>query len=121
MHAAILPVQEDFIFAPFRVCALDANQLKRRRTCLCGMPGHHIFLHKRLFQNFLCMTSANSALSAHSQPGLQIPHPVGASMDSLTNCGIGYTFADTNVHMLFLAHFHYLVRISLSLRVRRKR
>ena len=63
------------------------------------MPLRRIFLHDSLFQNLLGMTSTYPALSAHAQAALQVTHPVGASMDSLANRSIGYSFADTNVHI----------------------
>ena len=55
-------------------------------------------LHQCLFQHFLGMAGTYSALLAHAQAGLQIPHPVGTPVDSLADGGIGYTFADTNIH-----------------------
>jgi hypothetical protein len=44
------------------------------------------------------MARTYPALLAHAQAGFQIPHPIGTPVDCLADCGIGYTFADTNIH-----------------------
>jgi hypothetical protein len=57
------------------------------------------FLHQRLFQHLLSVACTYSALLAYAKISFQIPHPVSASvMHSFTDGGIGYTFADTNIH-----------------------
>ena len=57
------------------------------------------FLHQCLFQHLLGVAGTYSALLAHAQAGLSNPasgqRPV---MDSFADGGIGYTFADTNIH-----------------------
>lgn len=55
-------------------------------------------LHQCLFQHLFCVARTYPALLAHTQAGFQIPHPIRTLVDSLANCGIGYTFADTNIH-----------------------
>jgi hypothetical protein len=77
----------------------SSGEISNERVGLCGMVLNQVFLHQRFFQNLLRVARAYSALLAHTQASLQIPHPVGASMnDGLADCGIGYTFADTNIH-----------------------
>jgi hypothetical protein len=57
------------------------------------------FLHQRLFQHLLSVACTYTALLAHAKISFQIPHPVSTSvMHSFADCGIGYTFADTNIH-----------------------
>lgn len=68
------------------------------RVGLCGLVLRQRSLHQCLFQHLLRMASTYPALLAHAQAGFQIPHPVGAIVDSLADCRIGYTFADTNIH-----------------------
>jgi hypothetical protein len=68
------------------------------------MPLRRVFLRESLLQNLLGMTSTYPALPAYAQAALQVAHPVSAPMDSLANRSIGYTFADTNVHITVPGH-----------------
>ncbi len=68
------------------------------RVGLCGLVLRQRFLHQCLFQHLLRVAGTYPALPAHTQTGFQIPHPVSAVVDGLTDCAIGYTFADTNIH-----------------------
>ncbi|KIO49286.1 hypothetical protein SQ11_06170 [Nitrosospira sp. NpAV] len=76
----------------------SSGEISHVRVGLCGLVLRQRFLHQRLFQHLLRVAGAYSTLPTHTQAGLQIPHPVSAVVNSLADCRIGYTFADTNIH-----------------------
>jgi len=76
----------------------SSGEISYKRVGLCGMALRHSFLHQCLFQHLLRVAGTYSTLLAHAQAGFQIPHPVSAPIDGIANRGIGYTFADTNIH-----------------------